>query len=1268
MQSSIEKPKEQRQINEAPINIRDDLEDLLRDKQLDTLKIEVLKKQLESIYANLETFPFEKEPESYGDKEKVLINSVFMVSGGLMQEAIQRNLLLPQGQQRNLYSPETFLASFPAQHKEPGATHALQFLYRVLQQKTTNPALYAKFFGEWPQAIAHVTDHVQKKAQKQVGTAEQAVKEQVQKANISGEKPKEWWEYAQDPKILGLGIGAVGAAMLVFNIFSGKKDWKMSIIPAITAFLGFGMAGGMKLNIGDIFKGMEWPKLPGLSASDSPQGSTETDIQTQETALEREEKKDWKPLKEVYKEGFTSLEMSIGGMHEAMERNTGMTAVAGMTLAKIPLVQSILFSGPALGAEAVMGLAKLSLGTAAHHPVGSMFAVSSFLMMKDNVTNLADIKVPASGDALKTYLDSHYTEIQEFCTKNGLVVPQRSFLGETVDILQGKTPLDRFLPEGVNFAAHVTDKVRSYVGATPEKMVQNINGHGLRDFSQYLRQQQTKDAENALSYVALQKVLEGYQQHIKAGKPLNKADYIAISKAPEFAALQMELIFDEGEIRVMRYKNEQGVRVPDPHFPQVIGIDPSASKDTQHEKAIRLATRKDWKQILNPAWRQTQESADFVMKQALEIMHAKSLTEALKSGTQVAVEGGRVYLIGATNRVFFGTWDLVKGSLDAAFSKESDMGMQQVLMQYGSTLLPVTFFGITRHMMRLRHPLKQGFPVTLAQSALYPVKTIADGIQLLYGAGSALINKGSYSSIAKDPFEAAALKLTSKIDAAKKLRYTFQVETQKHYKDMVELKNAKALLIESGRTILPEIKSLGIRGQEGVLEQAKKLLDSNAFGKKIIDSFRDLERTNRVDIASAIDLAMEKKREIIALEKQKGQWKKNSPQYDNIVALIENIEHEFYSAVKLRVEKSKVHNTEAVQSATKEHVDMEKKVAQQRLAVSYETLGEKAPRSLQEALSRMDALTTSMTKDNMEKHMKLYQLFEKSADDMVRAGHDVTGKNADFTGNVEEMSKNLAERSEKIRAAREKFSQTLREQFDKLPVHKRTKARAEAINKVLKDTDHLISTRVLSIKGRTMLFGAQFAAAMAAQVAVETALDKDHDLMKALSGLKSTDTLQMLVDLVPGLGSMSNLMSVYTGKKSLSSFGVAFDNAEVSRWESAGWGVVSLGSDILMLVPAAGAALKGGVITARLANLAEKVPAAKQLQAAWKPITRFAETHGWTETMTALVNYFSKNAKSISVATSAATAGMTAYTGYNIAVAYNASTAREVPLVKPAVS
>jgi len=379
--------------------------------------------------------------------------------------------------------------------------------------------------------------------------------------------------------------------------------------------------------------------------------------------------------------------------------------------------------------------------------------------------------------------------------------------------------------------------------------------------------------------------------------------------------------------------------------------------------------------------------------------------------------------------------------------------------------------------------------------------------------------------------------------------------------------------------------------------------------------------------------------------------------------LIINVEINALEEIKLQGNRYRPNDKQRAQDTKKLAVE-KGRTSVENISLQLETLGQKAPKGYSEAMRELEHVRSRLNASNIDEQVKLFDLYERSANAYLEQAVAKMGVSKLDDEATKRVTEAIAARSGKLADLKMQFSEELVAAYKKLPKLKQTKARAESINKLITDNEGRLATKVLSVKGRVLMFGAQFATVMAAQVAVETLMDKDHDLVTALGGLASMDTLQMLVDLIPGVGTLSNAMSVITGVKSLSTFGVEFQDNKVNRLESAGWGLVSLGSDVLMFVPVAGVAVKGGVIAGRLAALAPKFPAAAKLLAVWPKVEAFAAKVGWDKALPAVISLLQKNIKGINIATTAATVGMTTYTAGKIAVAYGQQ--RELELAKPA--
>lgn len=939
-------------------------------------------------------------------------------------------------------------------------------------------------------------------------------------------------------------------------------------------------------------------------------------------------------------------------LSEQYQKNPQLFATGGLVLAGVTL--GSLFMGMFNNQEGNFDLPRFITGLLGIGAVGgsAMFAANNWEQVSNFFTTLGK-----SGNPLTDFLNGILGKKTEGGQQapndgSGFKLPDIK-LPDIPQMLSSNTMLAGLAAGGLSVGNEAVKKVTDLATKSPDQIAETTNSDAFKALNSYLDQQKKQDPAKEASYNGLMEKLKPLIEKMDKGTPLTKEDVDALSTSPELLSLGFTLSYEDGYIRISKSVEVDGMNVMAEGFPRVIAVDPTLPHAEQNKNAVRLATQNDWMQVLAVPEKQLA----ITLQRGLEVFKQRDLGSFLASGGQLVVMGGRVFMTGALERYCLGSVDMLSGVL-GTIKDQNAMGMQQVLMQYGSMILPMTFFGLATNLTKLHSPIHVG--AIIVKSALAPitgaVKLATMPLTQGYKTGSALLNGSSVQEAITEPLYGQALKLTAKVDKVVRFKYLFNREIFKNYSELAALKNARAHLVDSSRTMAPDILGMG---QAKYIEQAEKALKGSPFGKELMSQLLDIDTQNRPKAGEMIDLCIAKTEEIIKLRKQASALPKGSPEATRIEELIERITRDTLSEIKLDAKKF---NTPDHQTALeKEQLEASKRLTrEERLRVEIERLGGNVPSAGAEpAIRAMEALKATPNSKLIDKNTKLFALYEQLANEALKKELDALqhkGLDADILKNNEQEIKVLGDR---LTALKKSFSEGMVEAFSKLPFLQKTKARAEAINHMITDNEGRILTRVLSIKGRTMLFGAEFAVALTAQKLVQVALDKDHDLVKALESVASWDTIQMLADIAPLSGTVSNTVSAISGQKSLSflsGLGVKLEDEHADRLQSVGWGVVSFGTDLLMFVPGLGEVAKGSVILARLTAIAESgsrlAPVAKALIGIWGKIVALAAENGWKETIAAIMNKLQANMKGIKTATSIGAVGMTTVSLGQVAMAF----------------
>ncbi len=183
------------------------------------------------------------------------------------------------------------------------------------------------------------------------------------------------------------------------------------------------------------------------------------------------------------------------------------------------------------------------------------------------------------------------------------------------------------------------------------------------------------------------------------------------------------------------------------------------------------------------------------------------------------------------------------------------------------------------------------------------------------------------------------------------------------------------------------------------------------------------------------------------------------------------------------------------------------------------------------------------------------------------------------------------------------------EEYKALPKALRTPAMKRQIKNILEATDGTMTTRLVkSAKGRMKLM-AVMAGLMFATDALIHKDDPERELITMMQEL-GPDLGQLIVDVIPGVGTVSNFYAAIAGKESVSGKDVS---GASDRASNVAWGVVGLAGDILTVlgsVPSAGTSVAGNVFL-RLTKAAKGgSKTAVKLIEMWPRFEKLAEKMG----------------------------------------------------------
>lgn len=193
------------------------------------------------------------------------------------------------------------------------------------------------------------------------------------------------------------------------------------------------------------------------------------------------------------------------------------------------------------------------------------------------------------------------------------------------------------------------------------------------------------------------------------------------------------------------------------------------------------------------------------------------------------------------------------------------------------------------------------------------------------------------------------------------------------------------------------------------------------------------------------------------------------------------------------------------------------------------------------------------------------------------------------------------------------YLKELSKHYRRLPARFRT-ARLKAVMNQAHESTYL--TKVTKgVKGRAVVVVALASLMVATDILFQKE-DSERELDELLSEL-GPDVAQLLVDVLPGVGTYSVYRTAVTGQEWVS----GREMEGWARWSNYIWGTVSLAADaltVLAFVPSGSLSLEANV-GGRLALMAARGSTkAKKLSAAWPRITKLAEKlGGWDELLRA---------------------------------------------------
>jgi len=319
---------------------------------------------------------------------------------------------------------------------------------------------------------------------------------------------------------------------------------------------------------------------------------------------------------------------------------------------------------------------------------------------------------------------------------------------------------------------------------------------------------------------------------------------------------------------------------------------------------------------------------------------------------------------------------------------------------------------------------------------------------------------------------------------------------------------------------------------------------------------------------------------------------------------------------------------------------LEEKMLYETTAMSADDFARNGP-ELFRKLSEDLELVTSQVSDEGEKARKIASIAKKMKN--LEQGAEIMFKNEVDTIAKSASAKNISFSSPEIKVQLEALQnkvldplsaskQTL---FDKLVAKynlltekERTLGLAQTINTTLEGS--MLTKFTQHVKGRAKLGVLMAGGIFAVKEAGKLINGKEIAFSDVLEELRSPELYQLLVDIFPVAGTISNAYSTVTGKQIIGNADLSSAWSRITSGVFTAAGALGDIAMIISLLPSGGASagLEIGTRLAALAVGSARSGAATKLLDLWKgPITAMAEKIGWRQTLTQVLETMSKGIK-----------------------------------------